>query len=171
MRASPKLLRLVQIPLLVGIILSIVGGVNSSNINNPSSMHQAYQYFKAASIIFLACIIGTVAFGVFLLLQLRLIRSVDRPLLFAGLASSPFVLIWSIYSIITSFDTTSHVFSRFDPNPWANAFMVVLEEFLVFIILLAVGVRIPRKSELPKEGQEERDVGTKEGQYNSMDKP
>lgn len=81
----------------------------------------------------------------------------DHLILYAALASIPFIIVRLAYSIASAFaSTSSPMFSYYNPNVWTQAFMIYLMEWIVLMIFLTVGTiskKAPKKQQEPKDAQ------------------
>ena len=141
----PKFLAFIQIPVIVGLALGIVGGIDlySSNAN---SREHGLTYSKAGVILFLLVVILLATVTIFTFLQMRRVMSGEKRLVYACLASIPFLFVRIIYSIIVDFDRSSTVFSFTSTRNAAvvaQAMMSTLMEFIVVALYLAAGFATP----------------------------
>ena len=139
-RVPPRLMRYINLPLVVAIVLSIVGGNKAADYNDPSSVKSSQSFFKATSIILLVVCLGITVLAIWLALRISHIIPTERRFLFGCSACLPLLFIWVVYTIISAFDPDSSAFNRRDPSVWAQAFMIVVEEFLILLILLPIGI-------------------------------
>jgi len=90
-----------------------------------------------------------------LLLRLSTAWQGDRKIVYAAAASTPFLLIRTIYYILIAFDSHSKTFNAQSPNIYAQAFMQIVMEFIVFAIFLTAGLSSPSTKEAPHTYQGE----------------
>lgn len=135
--------RITHLILIVGLILAIVGGVDIIPTNSANEISTGTSLRKAGSILLLVGWLISLGMNVLFLFRLRHIWEGDRPLVYFGLASEPFLLVRLIYLLALCFATNSKVFSTFDPNIWTMAFMQVVMEFIVFIFYCCAGIITP----------------------------
>ena len=143
---APKLLHFLHILILVGLVLAIYGGVKLFDSSSGSASN-GLSYSKAAVIILLFVLIALSGFTI-VIFATRIRHALDgeRQIVFACLASIPFLLIRIIYSIIVYFDWGSSVFSFLSTRNAAvivQAIMSVAMEFIVVTVYLAAGFAAP----------------------------
>jgi hypothetical protein len=138
-----QIFRITHFILLVGLFLAIAGGVDINPTNSADKISTGNALRKAGSILLLVGWLISLSMNLLFLTRLRHIWDGDRPLVYFGLASEPFLLIRVIYLLASSFATNSKVFNAFDPNIWAQAFMQVMMEFIVFILYCCAGILTP----------------------------
>ena len=142
-RLPPRLFNLLFLPILAALIFGIVGATDSLSSSSASSRQNAQTLSKASGILFL--VIFVVMTGV-ALITLSMIGGVipgDRKLVFAVVASEPFLLVRVIYLLLTNFAVNPSLFSNVQGNVIVQAFMSVLEEFIVMILYLGAGYLAP----------------------------
>ncbi|KAI9847041.1 MAG: hypothetical protein M1838_001053 [Thelocarpon superellum] len=139
----PQVLRLIHLPLLVGVVLGIIGGTDKSS-SNASRSSTGQNLLKVSTIIFL--LIGLVVGGIIgaTTLKHRSIIAGERRLLVAAIACFPLVFVRILYSLLCAFLTNSTTFDLFHPDVIVDACMAVLMEFLVVLIVLVAGLVAPK---------------------------
>lgn len=138
----PKVAAFANIPILIGLILSLVGSTDMFK-NSQSSRDTGYTYLKAGSMLYLVAYGATVVVTLYDLFNIRHVRKGEKRVLFAVAACLPFLLTRIIYSILGSFIENSTVFSAFSDTTAAiivHAVMVVTPESTIVTILLVAGL-------------------------------
>lgn len=141
-RIPPRVLRLLQLLLLVGVILGIVGGTKQGHYMDPDEVSRGRTYSRVSTILFT---IGFVLVGAglaFTLANLRHVIPAERKLVYACIACYPFLFVRLLFSLISVFAQTK-TFNSFHPNVWVKGFMSAAMEFIVAIIIITVGLITP----------------------------
>ena len=137
-----RILQLMPLPIVVGLILGIVGGTKQFD-TNPSSRSEGQDFTEAAIILYLVSLIMLTVVTVFIFTRIGRVLETDRRLLFAALASIPFLFVRIIYSLIADFDHGSSIFSIISTRDAAvvvQAIMSVLMEFIVVALYITAGL-------------------------------
>jgi hypothetical protein len=129
--------------LIIGLVLAIAGGVDIIPTHSADQISTGVSLRKAGSILLLVGWLISLGMNVLFLFRLRHVWEGDKPLVYFGLGSEPFLLVRVIYLLAICFATNSKVFSTFDPNVWAMAFMQVVMEFIVFSLYCFAGIITP----------------------------
>lgn len=141
----PKFINLVHLPILVGLVLAIFGGMKLFD-TNPASVNTGVTYTKAAIMLLLVSLIALSVISIFTFMQIRHIMAGEKRLVFASLAVIPFLVVRIIYSIVVDFDRSSTLFSLISDRNAAvviQAIMSVAMEFAVVLIFLIAGFATP----------------------------
>lgn len=147
-----RILHLLQLVVVVGLILSIVGGVNTgTQVGNALENGQPITYSvssesKAGIALMIVGYVLLVLSALVLGTCLSAIADGEKRLLLAVFLAMPFVLVRLVYSILSAFDTSSANFRQFGGS--ADAGYVVLGmctimEIIATIIFEAVGLTLP----------------------------
>jgi len=134
--------RILHLILIIGLALSIAGGVEITS-RSANEISTGDNLRKAGAILLLIGWLVCLGMNVIFLFRIRHVWQGDRPLVYFGLASAPFLLVRLIYLLALCFATNSKIFDTFSPNIWAQAFMQVVMEFIVFILFCFAGVIAP----------------------------
>ena len=143
----PRLLRLIQLLVMIGLILAIVGGVNASDAKTEDDLHQARTLTQAGVGLFIG------GFAVLTLATVRVLFAAnsaeagERRLVPAIAAALPFLLVRVIYAGVGAFGHNA----KFNASTGSDVIflvMVVLMELAVVIIFEGVGITLRA---IPKE--------------------
>ena len=101
---------------------------------------------------FLLTYLGLLAVAALTLAFVRNLPWGEKRILFAVTASLPFLAVRLLYSILTDFAVSSN-FSIFNGNVTVQLCMAIIEEFIVVVIYLIVGMIAPslKSAQLDKE--------------------
>jgi len=140
----PRMTRLITIPILVGLIMGIIGGTDAFS-SNPNSRKSGVTDTKVAIILFLVAFFVLAGISLLTLLKIGQVIDGEKRLLWAVIASLPFLLVRLIYSLIVDFDRSSTIFSLTSTRNVAvvvQAIMSVAMEFIVVALYLAAGFTV-----------------------------
>ncbi|GAM83349.1 hypothetical protein ANO11243_013360 [Dothideomycetidae sp. 11243] len=168
----PRFLRLVSIPIIAALILSIVAGTDSFS-SKPSDRSTAHTYAKAASLLYLVSLVLIAGILALTLATRARLQKTDTKLLYAGLVALPFLAIRVLFSILTAFDyKDSATFSVITDTTRAvvvQAIMSVLMEFIVVVVYLVAAIATPRLA--PRDGgnypETRFDLGSEGGRHSA----
>ena len=138
----PRIFNFIIAPIIVAMALGIAGADDAFS-TNASTRQQGTTLSKASGIIFLVIFIGMTFMALVTVSQIGSVIQGDRKLVFAVVASEPFLLVRVIYLLLADFSVNTLLFSTFQGNVLVQAFMSVLEEFIVVILYLAAGFFAP----------------------------
>ncbi|ERS96984.1 uncharacterized protein SPSK_02673 [Sporothrix schenckii 1099-18] len=149
---NAQILRLMQLVVIVGLILSIVGGTDmSSQVQDAVSKGQPISYTipsltKAGIALMIVGYVLVLLSSLILTTCLSSIVDGEKRLLMAVLVALPFVFVRLLYSILSAFDSSSANFHQFGGS--TNAGYVVLGmctimEIISAIIFEVVGMTLP----------------------------
>lgn len=130
--------RLLQTLIIVGLILSIVGGTSSFS---SGGTYTVKPISKVGIILYIVAYAAEVMIAAHAL-RLLPTGSGEKGLLFAVIAALPFLLVRLIYSALGVVGGI-HTFNNFSGSVAAFAIMAVLTEIIVIVIFLSAGWRMP----------------------------
>lgn len=151
--APARFLNLSRIALLVALILAAVGSAKLYS-SDRSEHSQGITLARAGIVILLVLFLGlvgvTTVFASSIFRGREPVNIGERRILYAVIASVPFLAVRLLYSLLVFFDTTSSTFTLRGGNIWVRSFMSVAEEWITVILYLAAGLAAPRiaRSEL-----------------------
>ena len=134
-----------QLISLVGVILAIVGGVNSSSSPVPTQVNSKT---KVGVVLFLLAWLALCILLAIITIRISSVEPGEKRLVLAVAISVPLILVRLIYSLLGSF-SKNHAFSSITGSVTINLCMAVIEEFVVVIVLLGTGFTL---RVLPKPG-------------------
>lgn len=144
-----RLFRLLGLPGLAGLILSIIASVNIFS-KDPSDQSDGLTYFRVAMILFLVVFIADVLITIHSFINISHVQQRDRRLLYAVLASIFFMALRTCFSLLCAFANNPTLFSSWSLE-WeailAHGSLGVLMEAIVVGIFLWAGfitVAVPR---------------------------
>jgi len=130
--------RLLQTLIIVGLILSIVGGTSSFSLDK---QYTVKPISKVGIILYIIAYAAEVLVAVHAS-SLLPTGEVEKGLLFAVIAALPFILVRLIYSALGVIGGV-HTFNSFIGSVAAFAIMAVLTEIVVVVFFLSAGWRMP----------------------------
>lgn len=150
---TPRHIRLAELLVTVGLILSIIGGVNAGEDFGKTGIYKTQTLSKAGLGLFIA------AFVILCLILAIIVQSVqhaeegEKRILLAVAISLPFLLVRLIYSALAVF-ANRRSFSLFYGDVSILLFMALLEEVIVVVIYEGVGLTLKKvKKEWVAEGE------------------
>ncbi|KIW50542.1 hypothetical protein PV05_09343 [Exophiala xenobiotica] len=136
-----QLFRVLGLPGLAGLVLSIVGATNLLG-DNPSNTSSGFAELKAAVMLFLAVYVADIFITVHGFLKAVHVRAGERRLLYAVLATLPFMAVRMIYSILSVFASRPKYFNSWSLE-WSailvRGLMGVLMEVIIVTLFIIVG--------------------------------
>ncbi|KAI9892600.1 MAG: hypothetical protein M1814_001293 [Vezdaea aestivalis] len=135
---SSRIVRLLVLLPLVGLILSIVGATKFS-----TDLAESHTLLKAASVIYLVVWLIQATLCAFLIIFLRYIPHGEHILVYAVTAAVPFLFIRCLYSILSTFVTSTNIFGLFDGRVDILAGMAIAMEFIIVTVFLGAGIMAP----------------------------
>lgn len=145
---NTRMIKLIELVILVGLILGIVGGVDASNNYVNTGIYQATKLSKASTALFIVSWVAIVVATIIISFSASYAEQGEKRLLLAVALSLQFLLVRLVYSILTVF-THNKNFSMLSPNVTILLCVALVEEFIVVIIYLGVGLtlhQIPKNS-------------------------
>ncbi|CAK7265617.1 hypothetical protein SEPCBS57363_001674 [Sporothrix epigloea] len=149
---NTRVLRLLQLVIVVGLLLSIVGGVNTGNqvakeLGNGSPIsYKVASESKAGTALMVLGYALLVLSAMALLFRIGNIPLGEKRLLIAVFVALPFVFVRLLYSILSIFDTSNTNFHQFGGSTDAGYYvlgMCTAMEIITVIIFEAVGLTLP----------------------------
>jgi hypothetical protein len=134
-------LRIIQLLVSIGLILSIVGGTNIST-KADGSIKIATES-KAGIILYFAAFIACIVVCILSLPRLGWVPQEERLLAVGVLLAFPFIFVRLLYSVL-SFFLHSHSFSIYNGSVAVDVGMAVVEEFIVVLIYLFLGLKLSK---------------------------
>lgn len=147
-----QVLRLMQLLVVIGLILSIVGGINTSNQvdtdlqNGTPITYTVSSESKAGIALMIVGYVLVLLTSLVLASKLSSIVDGEKRLLLAIFVAMPFVFVRLLYSILAAFDTSSSNFRQFGGSTTAGYVvlgMCTIMEIICVIIFEVVGMTLP----------------------------
>ena len=138
-------MRLAELLITVGLILSIVGGINAGTDFSKTGVYKTQTLSKVGLALFIA------AFGILCAITAVLSQSIrhaeegEKRILFAVAASLPFLLVRLLYSVLAVF-AKEKSFSLFNGNVTILLCVALLEEAVIVAIYEGVGLTLKKVS-------------------------
>ena len=143
-RIDPRIFVLISILVVVGLILSIVGGVSVYSATNQPPSSSAIGYLHDGAIILIVAFAILVFACLYTFIYIRETIKTDRVLLYAAAASLPFLLVRDLYNILQAFRVDTYLFNSSMGSVAVYGVMAILMEFIVVILYLAAGWQAPK---------------------------
>jgi hypothetical protein len=150
-------LKVVQTPTVIALILCIVGATSASSpaqIESETTVHAGIILYTVVFV--MIGLLATIA-----VYCRRKVPDQERILIKAIVLALPFILIHIIYSLCAAFSDDS-AFNPITGSPTTSLLMSVLEEMAVVVIYIYAGLRI-RSTPLPEDASAARQLGYRTG--------
>lgn len=144
--------RPIQIISLVGVILAVVGGINSSSAPIPTKFDPKT---KVGVVLFVVAWLGLCLVLAIIASRISSVELGEKRLVLAVAVSVPFIFVRLLYSLLSSFSKNKD-FSSIRGSVIINLVMAIIEEFVVVVVLLGTGLtlRVLPKPAIPAPAQE-----------------
>lgn len=130
-----KVFRLLGLPGLAAIILSIIGSTNVFS-SDPSDSSTGFTELKVAVMLFLAVYLADILITAHCFLNIAYVRAGEHRVLYAVTAALPFMAVRMLYAILCIFDNNKYF------SAWSSAHLAVLVHGLMGILMEAIIVTI-----------------------------
>lgn len=138
-----QLYRILGLPGLAGLILSIIGSINLFGNGTPGEIATGYSELKAAVCLFLSVYVADILITANCLFKISYVQDGERRLLFCVVTALPFMAVRMTYSLVCVFTHHHKWFSTFSMQWQAilvHGIMGVLMEAIVVCIFLFAGL-------------------------------
>jgi len=153
-----RILHLLQLVVIVGLILGIVGGVNASSTLASTGVYQVQSISKVSVGLFIGSFVIFVIITIATSFVISRARPGEKRILAAVGFSLPFLLVRLIYSAISTFAGTPS-FNSVTGNVTIYLCMALIEELIIVITYEACGLTLQKKEVfLPPPATGKRDV-------------
>ncbi|KAL6713245.1 hypothetical protein ACLMJK_009366 [Lecanora helva] len=145
-------LRLLHIPIILGLIVAIIGG-NKISSTNTDTQNDGQTYEKAGGILLLVSYLVFLGLAILTMAELNNLPPGEKRILFAVLASLPLIAVRLLYSLLADFKNDD-TFNILAGNVTVQLCMAIIEEMICVAIFLASGITSPSYKEIKRrEGQ------------------
>jgi hypothetical protein len=148
---STRFFKFVELVIMVGLILGIVGGVNASNDYVKTHVFVPSSLNKVGTALFIVSYIAIVASTILLSFSVNHASHGEKRILLAVAFSLPFLLVRLVYSIISTF-TKNKNFNLMTGNITILLCVAFIEELVIVIMFEGVGLTL---SQIPKDDMRE----------------
>ena len=145
---------------MAGLVVCIIGGTNLTS-SNQETVNQGIKLFKAGVGIFLAIYAALIIFTLISASEMEKTPRGERRVLLVVMISIPLFAVRLLLAILGVFTHLKH-FRWFTGSAVAMALMGTLEEFIIVIMFIGVGLTIPRYRPAYQGGEEGKAEGQKE---------
>jgi hypothetical protein len=142
-RVPARAFQVTHIITLVGLIMAVVSGSDSSSTNS-KTLQSAKTDRKASAILLLVSLVLNTCMVGFLASRVRKVIPGDRVIVWCVLLALPFLFVRIVYYMLLSFDSSNSMFDPISPNIYVEAFMQILMEMIVYALFLTAGVSAPK---------------------------
>ena len=127
-----------HLPCILGLVLAIYGGTKLT-----SDESTAIKFLKVAAFLFLLTLLMLVGVAGATYPYFAPMATGEARIYFAVLLSLPLLAVRTVYTILADFENNS-TFSVLNGNAYVQLGMAIIEEMIITIIYLVVGVLAPR---------------------------
>ena len=135
---NQQVFRLIGLVSLVGVILAVVGGVNSNTSGIPTKVDTKT---KVGVVLFALTWLALCLLLAMIATRISAVELGEKRLVLAVAISVPFVFVRLLYSLLASFSKDKQ-FSSMTGSVTINLCMAVIEEFVVVMVLLGTGLTL-----------------------------
>ncbi|KAJ8069268.1 hypothetical protein OCU04_002930 [Sclerotinia nivalis] len=158
---QPRLLKLIEILTLVGLILGILGGTNASHLYTTTGKWIPGTESKVSNILFIVAFVALLITTILTSSSISHAENGEKRILLAVALALPFLSVRLLYSVLSTFVTHSTQFNSFTGSITILLCMSLLEELVIVVIYLAIGLTLKVQSEdMVVEGDMQRLPGT-----------
>jgi hypothetical protein len=140
---QPRMLRIIELLVLVGLILGIVGGVDAADDYVKSGRYQPGSLNKAGTALMIIAWVLLVIATALTSSSISHAEHGERRLLMAIVLALPFLLVRLIYSIFSTF-THEQSFNLLDGSVTVLLCVALIEEFIVVLIFEGTGLTLKK---------------------------
>ena len=140
-----------HIPNILALVLAIVGGTRLGS-DSASKRSSGHKFSQAGILIFLVVFVVYVGLCLFTSTAIRSVTNKDKRMLYAVILALPFIFVRILYSMLAVFLTNQTTFTLVNGNAIAQLCMATIEEMIVVVLYLGVGITAPvRKGNDPEK--------------------
>lgn len=144
---KPQMIQLVQLIIVVGLILGIVGGINASDAYvkaiKTGGSYQPSTLNKAGTALLIVSYVLLIAFTAVTYPSIQHAEPGEKRLFLAVVLSFPFLLVRTIYSALSTY-THDHDFNLLNGSVTVLLCVALIEEFIVVIIFEVMGLTLQK---------------------------
>jgi hypothetical protein len=144
---SHRMFKLVELVIIVGLILGIVGGVEAGNNFTSTGTFVPGTLNKVGTALFIVCYVAIVLSTILLSFSIQHATHGEKRILFAVAISLPFLLVRLVYSIMSTI-VHNNKFNLLDGNVTILLCVAYIEELVVVIVYEGTGLTL---AQVPKE--------------------
>jgi len=138
---NTSMLKFVELIILAGLILGIVGGVNASDDFIKTGVYQPGSLNKAGTALLIVSYVAIIIATVITFFSISHAEAGEKRLIVAVAAALPFLLVRLVYSIFSTFTHNTN-FNLLKGNITILLCVALIEEFVVIIIYESVGLTL-----------------------------
>lgn len=146
---NARLIRLLRIPIVIGLVLVIIGSDNSASYVQKHGTYPIQIETKIGIIIIVAVFAAIVTITALFMSQRSNAEPGERRLIYAIVASIPSILVRLLYVLLIFFSNIQ-IFSILHGSVVALGCMAIMQELIVVIIYIGVGLTLPRRVKEPE---------------------
>lgn len=144
---QPRLLKVIEVITLVGLILGIVGGLDASDTYTSTGKWVPGTESKVSNILFIISFVAIVATTMFTSFSIQHAENGEKRILLGIAIALPFLFVRLLYSVLSTFVSHSTKFNSLTGSVSVLLCMCLLEELVIVVVYLAIGVTLKVKPE------------------------
>ncbi|QSZ37175.1 hypothetical protein DSL72_009269 [Monilinia vaccinii-corymbosi] len=162
---QPKLLKLIEMLMLIGLILGIVGGINASDAYTRTGKWIPATDSKVSNILFIFSFVALLVTTILTTFSISHAEQGEKRILLAISLALPFLFVRLLYSILSTFVAHSTEFNSFTGSVTVLLCVALLEELVIVVIYLGIGLTLHAQPKVRVvQGESQRVPWTSDGQ-------
>ncbi|TGO12357.1 hypothetical protein BTUL_0090g00490 [Botrytis tulipae] len=143
---QPRMLKIIEILTLVGLILGIVGGLNASDTYTSTGKWVPGTESRVSNILFIVSFVAIIATAMLTSFSISHAENGEKRILLGIAIALPFLFVRLLYSVLSTFVSHSTKFNALNGSVTVLLCMDLLEELVIVVVYLAIGVTLKVKS-------------------------
>jgi hypothetical protein len=144
---NTRILKFIELIIMVALILGIVGGVNASGSLTSTGKYTPGSLSKAGTALFIVCYVAIVICTILISFSISHASHGEKRIFFAVALALPFLLVRLVYSIMSSLVNNQH-FNLLTGSVTIVLCMAFIEELIIVILFEGVGLTL---SQVPND--------------------
>ncbi|KAF7899894.1 hypothetical protein EAF00_004230 [Botryotinia globosa] len=141
-----RMLKLIEILTLVGLILGIVGGLNASDTYTSTGKWVPGTESKVSNVLFIVSFVAIIATTILTSFSISHAENEEKRILLGVTIALPFLFVRLLYSVLSTFVSHYSKFNALNGSFTVLLCMDLLEELLIVVVYLTIGVTLKVKS-------------------------
>ncbi|THV53576.1 hypothetical protein BGAL_0047g00290 [Botrytis galanthina] len=142
---QPRMLKLIEILTVVGLILGIIGGINASGAYTSTGKWVPGTESKVSNILFIVSFVAIIATTILTSFSISHAENGEKRILLGIAIALPFLFVRLLYSVLSTFVSHSTTFNALNGSVTVLLCMDLLEELVIVLVYLAIGVTLKVK--------------------------
>ncbi|TGO58235.1 hypothetical protein BCON_0057g00220 [Botryotinia convoluta] len=142
---QPRMLKLIEVLTLVGLILGIVGGLNASDTYTSTGKWVPGTESKVSNVLFIVSFVAIIATTILTSFSISHAEDGEKRILLGIAIALPLLFVRLLYSVLSTFVSHSTKFNALTGSVSVLLCMDLLEELVIVVVYLAIGVTLKVK--------------------------